>query len=778
MKLHSDPDLPGLAVALDMDALLSLLSDALPECPAEVAVESGQIFDVQYTPGARCLILYRIKFRDASTGRSARQYVSVHALKAGESPVPPSRCALQHYPAFEGRVLRTGWLHLEGLGLAIYAFPLDPVLKSLAEAFDPEAMKDALRALWDARGVRVRRVAASPLGFTPQARAAVRYEVLGEGRASGIPELRYLVGKINAHKPASRLFARSWALWRAAGSRVRLAPPVGYLPRLNMSLQEHIRGERLGDHAGKPGFVKPVRQTARSIAVMHGLSMPIDSKRRSAKEVQGVQRWGSVLAALRPDQAARVKRLRKRLVGALEDRVELSGLVHGDFHPANVLVDDEQVTVIDLDQVALGDPLVDVGRFMASLRVSALRVAGDASALNEIAESFLEQYLSQRADDERRVRLFEASCLMMAAATGFRLQRPGWEENAAELIGEAERTLARAEGGRRVPSTPATPAAARDREISWPEDCVYVRAALEPCIHKIYGAETRSLRAQPRSQVSAGQRLRYRLSGMRAGEKWSVALDGLARRGRGGRRCFERLRHVHDALLDRPEAPRLPRPVAYLPELKLQLVEVPTGVPFIDTVGTEQGAEWAERLALALRALHALPADLDHTHPLERELEAARRQVERLSQRWPEHRVVALWEEVDSRLRAERGRLAPSLRRLPLKHVLCGENGVAFAEVQDVVLGHPHLDVADVLGRMGRAIVSEATPGRAEDSARRLRETYADGEPELDALRNFEAMSLLRLACREVDRDGGDRTASLLLERAQHLLSSTPSGVG
>lgn len=64
--------------------------------------------------------------------------------------------------------------------------------------------------------------------------------------------------------------------------------------------------------------------------------------------------------------------LRQRALEILESLPAGDRLCHGDFHPANVLRDDRQCTVIDWSTAARGDPAADVARTCLLLKESAL----------------------------------------------------------------------------------------------------------------------------------------------------------------------------------------------------------------------------------------------------------------------------------------------------------------------------------------------------------------------------------------------------------------------
>lgn len=773
MKPLDDPRVPGLAAAVDRDAFLERLQATLPECRDGMEIVDGQIFDVQYTPGKRALVLYRLRLRERARSRSRPQFLSVQALGADEPPpAAPSANRLARYRELPGTMLRTPWLHLSKAGLVLSAFPLDPVLKHLLEAFDPEAVRRELQDLWRERRVRVRRVSARPLGYTPHARAAILYEVLSESRSRGVPETRRLVAKMNAFKPASSLFAPAWALWRAAGSRLHLAPPVGYLPRLNLTLQEHVEGVRLGNLADRADFVGPVRQTARALATIHGLWLPLAITRRPTKEIQSVQRWGKMVAALRPDRASDVERLRDRLSGQLEQRARVVGPVHGDFHLANVLVDEDRVTLIDLDQLAYGDPALDAGRFLAALRVSALRVAGSPAALEPAQDGFLEQYLAQAGEEESRVRLFESACLLTAAATGFRLQRAGWTENADRLLEESERIFSLADATRMAPrgAEPRT-SCQPDARLDWARDAQYMQAALDGYVRKLYRADVTDLRVQASDARRRGHRLRYRIEGRRGGQRWSVNLHGVTDSHRGGRRRFERLTLLYATLQGNTQAPRIPRPVAYLAPLRMRVVEPPSGVPFAALVPGPEGPEAAVRVARALRALHRVPVALDEVRALETELCTARTQT-RLSDGGLAERVAALWPRLEERAHAAGPHLAPSACRVPLRSILLQEECVALGELDRVALAHPLLDVGDLVGRLLALAIEPGGwngPCAVADS---LREAYLSGNGlRAEELAPFEALGLLREAAARARNDARSELVGSLIARAEALLT-------
>jgi len=778
MRQLFDPAIPSLVTALDQNAVLEMLHRALAERGVALDSIRLKIRDVQYKPGVHCRLLYKIKFRNPQTGRTVRQLLSVQLLRTDESVPSPSQELLARYKALGERVIPTPMLYLPKAHMVLYAFPIDTSLPSLFDAIDRATMKQHLNRIWTQRKVRVRKVKVRLLGYTPQARAAFLYEVLREVKDTGLQEVRQLVGKIHAYKQAAKLFADAWALGRAASGRVCIATPVGYITSSNMTLQEKIEANRLAEFAGSQAFVNMVRQAAQAIASVHGLSFPQSSLRTPQKEAQVLDRWANVLAAICPDQARRIEWLRSRLAQEIEARLQMAGPVHGDFHPGNILTDGDHITLIDWDELAYGDPLVDVGRFLASLRVSALRVSASPEGLVDAEDAFLDEYLTLSQVDEKRVRLFEAISLLVAAGAPFRLQRPGWEEQTSLLIEEAERVWRKAEGNTVSPASSlvSKPSLPLEDRIRWARDKTYMQALLDPHIRETYGAELTTCRVISEWETEHSYRIRYALLGRRQDEKWKLSVRGIVRKV-SGRSLFQRLEALHSAIDGHQDVLTLPRPVAYLSSLSMVILEEPQGVSFSSLIGTTYALEAAWKLGRALAVIHRTHLEMDKRSSLQEEISAFRRQIERLKAVAPDlyTQAEALLASIDRQSREVPARITPILRTLDPHHVLCVGDRVAFAELEEVTLSHPLIDVGDFLARLTLIGITRGKVEEVAEVADSFHHAYITaGGASDDGVELFEASALLCLACEQVEQTlTGEKTASLLIASAAARLNSS-----
>jgi len=416
--------LPILWPALDPDRVRRAIE---PKLLDGKHVSRLTVEDVRYRPGRDTWLLYRIETEDASC-----VYVSGRLLGLGQYASAPPEELTRRYATWPERTVREPWFVDPELSLELFAFPVDPGLPHLFEAVDTAVMEERLARFLP--HVRIHDVECRNKSYQPNARATFGYHVHAE---NGRPLSTRWVGKMQSR--ARERFARHEALWALAGDQLSIPRPIGLIEDADLALQEHVAGERLGALVDSPGFEALVRHAAQQLAQLHQVQLPNLKERRPIDDTRTVSRWSDVLRALRPDLAARITALEERLSRALLQNPLRRSLIHSDFHHTNVLVDGRLLTLIDLDELSRGDPMVDVGRFMASLRIPALRAFGSASALEGPAQAFLEEYLRHAKGQPRRARLYESASLLISAGSSFRLQRQHWPQEIELLLETAER---------------------------------------------------------------------------------------------------------------------------------------------------------------------------------------------------------------------------------------------------------------------------------------------------------------------------------------------------
>lgn len=143
-----------------------------------------------------------------------------------------------------------------------------------------------------------------------------------------------------------------------------------------------------------------------------------------------------------PRQYQRLQALVKgagQVIDALPDQP--LACIHRDFYPDQVLVHADQIWFVDLDLVALGDPAIDVGNFLAHLAEYAMRTTGSAKASRWLEAAFLRGYQITGHDIcPHRISAFRAISLLRHIHISQRFEDRKHTANA--LITEGEALLA------------------------------------------------------------------------------------------------------------------------------------------------------------------------------------------------------------------------------------------------------------------------------------------------------------------------------------------------
>ena len=775
----SDPNLPDLATALDVNAVIEMLEHALPECREKLKIISGKVADVLYDPGVSCTLLYRFKVKMA-TGVTGQLLLFGRLLRKDQSPPFPPEHLVERFGKSHKEGIQTPVINLPEARLILNVFPLDESLPWLFDALDQQTVKEALERMFAPRNLRIHEVKIEPLGYIPRWRAALIYDLKAEAVETGKSESYRLVGKMHSHKGAARRFAGAWALWRAAGGRVNFALPVGYLGSLHIALQEYLdAGERLGKLVGSPSFVGLLRQTADQIRTLHHLSIPLSSYRTPQNEAQVVLRWEKTLMAIRPDLAKRINRICRKLTAGLEARTQMTGPVHGDFQNTNVLVDDSRITLIDLDEMAFGDPLVDLGRLLSSLRIPFLRKFGSFSVLEEARAAFLDEYFAMSARDEQRIRLFEAASLIITAAFTFRKQRDHWTEEIALVLDECDKVLQWAEpvDFTAIPPVRETsrPLIAYEDRVRWATDGRYIQAVMDPFIQEQFGAELTDCQVLAKYETEVRCRIRYGLSGWRDRKRWESYMHGMLWKEYSGWGHWHRLEVIFAALQGGNHGPLLPQPVAYLPSLQTMMMKVPAEkITFTSLIGTPRAMEAATRIGLSLASLHSLRIESGTLHSLQDHVLNLQKKTKKLERIRPDlsSRTAVLFSEVAGQTKFISERVAPVLRILQPSHIFYEEEQVTFIDVEMLTFSHPLIDVGNFLARLAMHGMQSGKVQEAAEAANRFYRSYFEAmNIDPDGLEVFEAAALLGLACREVETEHNSTMAESLLTRAMERLA-------
>ena len=398
-RLHDR--LPGLATAMDVDCAADRIQKLLGP---DVAIDGLSVGKLWLREDGTCSLRYRLQLSNGSAipgepcvlGRvhhdEAAAAASLAELRDGAPP-----------PA----LWRTPPAVLAGAGLALYRFPVDPDLPTLAHAMDPEHVR------------RLSPFAASDEQPTvavvhhPREGACVlRYLFRGEEAASSGYSGSTLYGKVYRDGSGNVVdgFLRALAgqqTGRDGHFAARFPTPVVYAPSLRLLMTEALPGVPL-----VPWLVKTllaptassgsedsaalhaaVRQSGQALAALHCRDLRTAPVRSAKDELAEIRRELAIVEAVWPEVADRVRRHVDRLFEDVPTAPDMV-LSHGDFTPSQVLLDAGTPVVVDFDTLCRADPALDLGRYLAHLDLLAVKAGGPSASglVRTLADEFLGGY--------------------------------------------------------------------------------------------------------------------------------------------------------------------------------------------------------------------------------------------------------------------------------------------------------------------------------------------------------------------------------------------------
>ncbi len=397
-----DSALRGLPLLLDPEALARALALAGSEIGGLTATY------VRYKPGTNCLVAYR----GWANGAEGWLYAKAHPMGARDKLAKASE--------------RGGALVLDEHAVVVYRFPQDAKLAALARLGDDGERRALLKQLlparpefWDA--------SVQGLRYKPERRYVAALTVGGAEQAL-----------LKVYTPAGYAVAARNARALAAQQEVRVARRLGRSARRGALLLEWLRGRSLEEAMREPSFdPAAVAAVGAALAALHRL--PVETLAPMAEQEGGaaaLRAAAAAVGALEPSLGSRAHRLAARLARGLE-RAAAPRLTHGDFSADQVLLGEGRVALLDLDNAGPGDPLSDLGTFLAQLRWDRCRGQLAPAREEAVAAALVGGYRAA-GGAAGPLALHGAAALLRLAAEPFRRREAAWPAQMVALLENAE----------------------------------------------------------------------------------------------------------------------------------------------------------------------------------------------------------------------------------------------------------------------------------------------------------------------------------------------------
>ncbi len=397
-----DPQFPQMTFALDMTLVREILQEKLFAHPhnrgGRFVIESCKLGEQRYKPGKSCVLSYCLQILNTDNKTVREQILYARLCKVGEGLSSFERARQKEQFDLEG-ILPI--IFLSDLEIVIWTFPNDRKLTHLPKMFDLSFLHNLLpkrlAALDLLQSKHLKTIKADVVHYLPERSCMVRYELGIENRKSGEVSPRIIFGKIYPDESSGNVYRIMTSL-SSQIEGMRVAKPLGYDPEIKVLWQSELPGRPFEKEEINKDCGKIMAQVAVTLARFHSSNLKSQTQFKFEDIKPLLKETSALVDKTYPQLSNRVRLLVQTLLIQSEN-VELLTTpitpIHGDLKIGNMLIDKGKVGLIDMDCVCLGDPLHDLGSFIANFYYNGIRVESDEKRVRWLVEEFCRVYSKQ-----------------------------------------------------------------------------------------------------------------------------------------------------------------------------------------------------------------------------------------------------------------------------------------------------------------------------------------------------------------------------------------------
>lgn len=310
----------------------------------------------------------------------------------------------------------------------VFQYPEDPRLPGLREVSEPEAALTLLNR--HVLAVRARTARVQLVRYRPASRAVLRHSAA---------RIRFFA-RVMRPSAASTFLAAHQLMGQSGFVVPRLA---GYWPEGGVVWLAEIPGRNLRQRLRRGRMPDPM-------LLLDGLE-PLWNASPSGHKDRPFNLAGAYRRARRSfrhnvhegSEAARSLSDATRTLDPFVRDWRPGVLAHNDFYDDQMLVlRDGRIAVVDFEEAGPGDPMLDVGNFLAHLRwASHFRRSREADATGAYHQLFRSAALDRFRWSERDLALREAVCLFRVCTNAIRRPRDDWHKRLEDGLALVNETL-------------------------------------------------------------------------------------------------------------------------------------------------------------------------------------------------------------------------------------------------------------------------------------------------------------------------------------------------
>lgn len=367
--IRRETAIPGFRYLLHPDRLAPLLESGC----GITGLQNLRLDYLRYKAGMNCIARFEFQDRGEWSYGYAKAFGADAAVKLKKARERPD-C---RSPLGPGRIM------LDAQQILICFFPNDAKLGSLCKLSEQSSREVLLSRIFKSRS-GWEEAEYAPLNYKPERRFVARFT----NPAGDCAAVKFysraefdMVRKFRKRlRDTEGVRIPAWI----GGSKAHHALAYAWLP--GSTLRPHIADRQLA----------VVEAAGEAIAHFHGGTQPGLEHLDHGQMASSLDALASELANLLPELRDPAVRLARQLARWWLDRDDPGVPIHGDFYDKQVTAGDDGVALIDCDNAYLGDPLSDVGCFVAHLERSAINGQMEAADIPAVVSALLRGYQNVR----------------------------------------------------------------------------------------------------------------------------------------------------------------------------------------------------------------------------------------------------------------------------------------------------------------------------------------------------------------------------------------------
>ena len=373
-----DHQLPQLSAALDTNLMKYIFHKVL----IGLQIEDCQIIQSRYKPERNCLISYRLKIRNPATNEAEEQILCARIFPPNESL---SRFVKAQKQFLLAPKFGSALTHISDLEMVVWAFPNDRKLTGLPDLTNIDRLRTEILPSAFGNDYEIKSLRSEIVHYVAEHTCTVKVNLELSEVKTGKTQSQFLYGKTYYNDEGAATFQAM----RELEKQIRIAQPLAYQPEIKTLWQFGLSGKLLNEYDANDEHL--LAKAAAAVAALHQANVTCSRTFTLPDLLLKLKTTANLYALSNSDGQQKLEALLERLIEQSQTlELRPTALLHGDLHLKNFFVVDENVALIDLDNLAYGDPLQDVGSFIAGLWYRSLQ-PGAANPRSQI-NSFLAAY--------------------------------------------------------------------------------------------------------------------------------------------------------------------------------------------------------------------------------------------------------------------------------------------------------------------------------------------------------------------------------------------------